>query len=624
MEKTIALPQAANPAIPDARPKKLPAIVAPAFSGLLDLISPDVLQFNNKTIQNGELLQRVMVITDYPQRVGDAWLSRIATMPGVVVSIHSAPTDPYDLIEQIKRTMNELHSKLNNGGNPVLMQRTEQQYEDAKHLLKKIDNEQQKVFILTVVLLISADDVDVLNQRTKQIESALAVSGMRGRTPIFQQEQGLRSAGPWGILESQIEALGARNMPVETIAASYPFVYSGLNDGKGTLLGTDKAGGIVVCDFWMRDSSRTNTNMTVMGRPGVGKSTAVKKILLSEFTQGTKIIILDPESEYKELCQNLNGDWIDCGGGVKGRINPLQVRVVPMDEEEEEEPLYGHIRTRGPLALHFQTLRSFFRLYFKDMTRLEEGYLEQAMEDVYRDKGITWETDPAAVAQNGWPTIPDLYFYLVQQSEQDQAAPEWKLLASRLRSAAIGADQALWSGHTTIEADSDFVVLDIHQLLEADDTVRRAQFFNVLSWAWSKIAEDRTQKVLLAVDEAYLLVDPETPQALQFLRNTSKRIRKYEGGLMVITHNMVDFMDPAVQRYGQALIDNPVYKLIMGQGDKDIEALSKLMSLSEKEIQTLTEGKRGEALFVAGNRRLHLKIDVSHFELELFGKAGGR
>ena len=93
---------------------------------------------------------------------------------------------------------------------------------------------------------------------------------------------------------------------------------------------------------------------------------------------------------------------------------------------------------------------------------------------------------------------------------------------------------------------------------------------------------------------------------------------------MVITHNMVDFMDPAVRRYGQALIDNPVYKLIMGQGDKDIEALSKLMNLSEKEVQTLAEGKRGEALLVAGNRRIHAKINVSPFELEMFGKAGGR
>ena len=48
-----------------------------------------------------------------------------------------------------------------------------------------------------------------------------------------------------------------------------------------------------------------------MGNSGVGKSTAIKHILLSEYMKGTRIIVIDPESEYKELCQNLNGDWIN-------------------------------------------------------------------------------------------------------------------------------------------------------------------------------------------------------------------------------------------------------------------------------------------------------------------------
>ncbi|WP_274655581.1 VirB4 family type IV secretion system protein [Paenibacillus humicola] len=618
MEKALPLPKTKTSPLR----RKTQGTLSPEFAGLLDLISPTAIHFNTKSIQNGETYQRVIVITDYPARVGDAWLSRISTLPDVVVSIHATPTDPYRLVQHINVTMGELSAKLQTGGNPAVIQRTEQQYEDAKHLLRKIDNEQQKVCYLTVVLLINAEDADELQQRTKQVESIIAAASMRGRVPMFNQEEGLKAVGPWRVLPAEMEHLGARNMPIETIAAAYPFVYSGLNDGKGILLGTDKSGGIVLVDFWQRDASRTNTNMTVMGRPGVGKSTAVKKILLNEFAQGTKIIILDPEREYRDLCQNVGGDWIDCGGASKGRINPLQVRAVPLDDEDDED-MYTQAGNRGPLAFHFQTLRTFFRLYLKELSQMEEGFLEIALEHVYSQKGITWETEPASIPNSQWPTMTDLYDHLVERAQQ-QEEPEWRLLATRLRSAAIGADQALWSGETTIQADSDFIVLDIHQLLESNEEIRRSQFFNVLGWAWNKIAEDRTQKVILAVDEAYLLVDPETPQALQFLRNTSKRIRKYEGGLMVITHNMVDFMDPSVQRYGQALIDNPVYKLIMGQGDKDIEALAKLMSLSEKEIQTLAAGKRGEALFVAGDRRLHLKVEPSPFEIEMFGKGGGR
>lgn len=602
--------------------KKAVKNTLPQLSGLLDIISPSAFEFKPRSMMFGDLHQRVLVIVDYPPRVNAAWLSRIATLPGVVCSIHATPTDSYELIEEIKISMGELAAKMDSG-NPISRQRAEQALADAKHLLQKIDSEQQRVFYVTIVILIYANDEDSLQQRTKYVESILAAAGMRGRTPMFRQEEGLISAGPFMKLEENISKIGARNMPVETIAAAYPFVYSGINDGNGVLLGTDRSGGIVLVDFWKREGSRTNSNITVMGRPGTGKSTVIKKILMNEYSLGSKIYIIDPEREYKELCENLGGDWIDCGGGTGGRINPLQVRAVPFDENDED---FNFMKNKGPLALHFQTLRTFFSLYFKDLTKIEEGMLEVALEDVYRKFGITFETPQSELDQlqnSDWPTILDLYEY-IEEKAKESADPEWKLLAIRLRPAAVGADQALWAGETTIQANSDFVVLDIHQLLESDESIRTTQFFNILSWAWSKIAEDRKQKKILAVDEAYLLVDPDTPQALQFLRNTSKRIRKYEGSLMVITHNMVDFLDPAVQRFGQALIDNPAYKIIFGQGDKDIEALSKLMDLSEREVQTLQEGKRGEALFIAGDRRIHAKFHVSPFEHEMFGSAGGR
>ncbi|MFB4321651.1 DUF87 domain-containing protein [Priestia sp. BR_2] len=596
------------------------------FTGLLDIISPTALDFQSKTITNGEMYQRVLTIVDYPERVKPAWISRVATLPGVVVSIHATPTDAYALIQQINISMGELEGKLIQGGNPLLMERTTNQLKGAKHLIKKIDTEQQAVFFVTVVLLITANDRDELQQRTKRVESMLSAAGMRGRTPMFRQEEGLRTVGPYGILVPEIAQIGARNMPVETLAAMYPFVYSGINDGNGNLLGSDKSGGIVLVDFWLRDGSRTNSNVTVLGRPGVGKSTIIKKILMKEFASGTKIIIIDPEREYKDLCNNLGGDWIDCGGGSKGRINPLQVRSVPLDDDDEEHRLYSEEDiSKGALGLHFQFLRTFFRLYLKELTKIQRGLLEIALEEVYKEANITWTTDPKTIPDDQWPTIKELQKYCEVKSDTAEKHKEaWAELALLLRPAAIGADQALWAGPTTIKADSNFVCLDINQLLEADEEIRKSQFYNILSWAWHKIAEDRTQKVILATDETYLLVDPDAPQPLQFLRNTSKRIRKYEGGLMVITHNMVDFMDPAVRRYGQALLDNPVYKIIMGQGENDIDALKKLMHLSEKEVETLLAGNRGEALFVAGNRRIHASFEVAPFEMEMFGKAGGR
>ncbi len=104
-----------------------------------------------------------------------------------------------------------------------------------------------------------------------------------------------------------------------------------------------------------------------MGNSGVGKSTAIKHILMSEYMKGTKILVADPESEYKDLCYNLCGDWINAVGGSNGRINPLQVRPSPRDDEQEKEAdrLY---RDEGygmnDLALHMKNLEIFFSLIY--------------------------------------------------------------------------------------------------------------------------------------------------------------------------------------------------------------------------------------------------------------------
>lgn len=592
------------------------------MTGLLDIISPQALQFNPKSLVLGDQRARVIAVTDYPPKVGAAWLSRVANMPGIICTTHIYPTDPLKLVQDINKSIGEIWGTLNSGGNALLMQRSEQQYKDATELLRKIDQEQQNVFFFCVLILVMAEDESKLNKKARKVESSLAAAGMRGRTLLFNQEDGLKASGPWGMLPESIKKICARNMPSETVAAAFPFTDSGLNDGNGIILGRDKKGGIILVDLWKRGNDRTNSNITVLGKPGMGKSTAIKHIILNEYGQGTKVIAIDPEREYKDICSKVNGNWVDCGGGIKGRINPLQVRVSPIDseDEKEEERLYSkEVTARGHLSLHIQTLRTFFKLYLKGISEVEIAIIEKELEALYSSFGITWNTDPRNIYNDKYPHIGDLYDWIYKKKDQD----EYKKLALLLRSAAIGADSALWAGYTTIEAKSDFTVLDINSLQDSDDKVKRAQYFNILGWAWNEISFNRMEKVLLPVDECYLLIDPETPQALQFLRNVSKRIRKYEGGLMPISQNVVDFLDPAVKRYGQALLDNPCYKLLMGQGEKDLEALTKLMHLSEAEIEMLAQGKRGEGLLVAGNKRVHALVELANGEMELFGAAAG-
>ena len=600
---------------------------------IVDTITPSGIEFHVSDFWFGDNLSRVILITNYPSRVNIGWLARIANMEGVTCSIHCEPTNSSKLVENISTSIGELTSKINNGGNALMLTRAEQQLKDANSLLRKIDQEQENVFYVTISIMIYALDKDEFEKKTKRIMGALAGSKMKGRTAMFRQEEALHAVSPYGVCPKEVKEIASRNMPVSTIAGSFVFSASGLNDGTGFVFGKDGDGGIVIIDSWLRGGDRTNSNWTLLGSPGVGKSTAVKHIFLNEYSQGTKIIIIDPEREYKDLCDNLGGQWINCGGGAGGRINPLQVKSVPISEDDIEELKDDSFfndegKGMGALALHFQELRTFFKLYMKDISGEEYADLEEVIEELYFTRGINYNTDISTIANSQYPLLSDLYDLLLKKNKitslTEKQRDIYTKLSKLLRSCAKGADAALWNGHTTIEASSDFIVLDTHDLQGADDAIKRTQYFNILTWAWQQVSIDREEKVLLGVDEAYLIVDPEVPQALQFLRNVSKRIRKYMGGLAVITHSVVDFLDPAVRRHGQALLDNPCFKFFMGTDGKNLEELSNLMDLTEAEQEMLLKKKRGHGLLIAGSKRIHAVVEIAEFEKELFGSGGGK
>ena len=125
--------------------------------------------------------------------------------------------------------------------------------------------------------------------------------------------------------------------------------------------------------------------------------------------------------------------------------------------------------------------------------------------------------------------------------------------------------QKLFNGHSSINVDdkTDFIVLDIHSLVDSDDTILKTQFFNILSWCWNEISRNRNERIILVCDEAHLLIDPNNKDGIEFLKRTSKRIRKYNGSLWIVSQNLIDFTSQDIERQGQVIIDNSAYTLVM-------------------------------------------------------------
>jgi len=601
---------------------------------LIDALTPMGLEFRRSDIQFGDMLSEVMVITKYPSVLGTAWLSKITKISGVTLNIHAEPTSPTLLMTELEEQMKTISMKLTGSNiNELTRRRLETEQKDILNLREVIEDKNEKVVLMTITVFLRAIDKDTLESLKTRVKNIASGNGLKVRTISFRQQESLKTVSPYFQHQKSILNLGEQIMPMSTASASFPFNNSGVNHGKGVLLGKDAGGGILLIDLWKRGGDITNSNLTLLGVSGVGKSATIKEILMQEYAQGTKIIILDPEREYKEMCMNVHGSWINIGSGdVGGRINPFQVKSIPLDDDDDDDDDDDEISFGSDITnlvrLHFQFLRSFYRLYFRMLSESEIALLEEVTEIMYANFDITYDTNISTKSPKDFPVMEDLYNTAIKESENDDLSDSMKeryeniILA--IRAGAIGADSNLWNGITTLESTDDFIVLDTYDLQNSDINLKRTQYFNACTWIWEQVSANRDEKIIMVVDEAYLMADPEVPQTLMFLRDVEKRIRKYNGGLFVISHSVVDFLHENIKQYGQALLDMPSFKFFMGTDGKDLQEAVNIMQFTDKEADILSKKQRGHAIAYIGSKKVHAIVHIEQWELDMFGSAGGK
>ena len=592
----------------------------------LNAVAPMAMEFSPRSVAWDDLWTRVYGVLRYPPQVGAAWLAKVANQEGVYLSLQAEPTDPTQLAMALTRAITQMTGQLQGGHvNPLLRQRLAQQVSDAETLLKKIDAEQQSLFLTGVFLLVTAPNEDTGLQRCQRLEGLAAAQGLRIRPLVYRQHEGLMSVGPWGRWHPDLKGSAPFQLPAETLAAAFPFSYGGINHGSGILVGRDDHRGLVLINRWEppTEDAITNKNMALLGPSGGGKTWTASMMILREWMLGAKIIVIDPmKRDYRGLCQALGGTWVNAAGG-ETKINPFQA---PLDAGEGPDSGDAEHRSLSPMMLHLQRVQTFLQTYLPELTALQQALLAQAVQEMYQNHGITTETRPRDIPTADWPHIGHLYQVVSDHAAADPLSADWAMLMALLRDAGEGIAAPLWAGPSTAptQVDTDFVVLDIEDLARAPLPIRRAQFHNVLGYAWDLIRADRSERKLLVVDEAWLLVDPKTPETLAFLRSIAKLIRGYNGALMMITQQVNDFLTEAVRGEGEAVIGNCAYTLLFRQDNRnDLDAVTHLFHLSDKEQDTLQAAKVGEGLLIAGNGRVWLQVELAPHERQLLEHVGG-
>jgi ABC-type dipeptide/oligopeptide/nickel transport system ATPase subunit len=594
-------------------------------NSLLNIITPIGLEIKRNSLIIGENTGRIYGIVKYPQKVDYGWLSKITNIPGTVVSITFIPIDNGEFISGLSRSVIQHKSTAETAKDPLSQQRAERAAVDGEKIMLQIDQHGETVGTIIITIMAMARDETTFNKICRKTESVIGTSKCKTRIMANLQEQSFKSVSPYHTIDESIEEVLKRIIPMSSFIGGFPFSSSGYNDGTGYYFGRDNGGGLVILDPWKRGNDRTNTNFTIMGVAGVGKSTAVKHIALSEYMKGTKIIFIDPEREYRELCESLKGDWINAGGGSNGRINPLQIRPTPVDDDDKYYQDDGN--GMGDMAIYIKNLDIFFSLYIPSLTDKQKAILKGVVIELYNNFGINWDTDINTLSNDDFPTFTELHQLIQQKAKEKEKTiknnevNEYTDLALLLQDIALGSDAFLWNGKSTIKTNTRCICLDTHDLQNTSDNIKRTQYFNLLTWCWHA---NRNEPVLLICDEAYLMIDPNVPQSLVFLRNVEKRARKYEAGVAIISHSVVDFLDPKIKMYGQALLDIPCFKILMGCDGKNLIETKELYNLTDAEEELLARKKRGNALVMIGSKRLHVNFEIPEYKFKFMGKAGGR
>lgn len=591
-------------------------------------IAPKGLKFNEKDLILGDAYVSVLTLVAYPSLVNIGWLGAVANVNNTRMVMTISPTDNQEISNTLKKSISELKSKMiniNDYNDQILFNN---QMQDLVELVNRIDREHERFSLLTVNFLCYGETKESMEKAKKELKATLSAYGLGGADLMFEQERSLKMCLP--TMYRDLEKQYGLPIPMMTVASSFPFIFQNLqDDGDAIMLGNDALGGLIFFDLWKRTNKRNNSNAVIIGKSGSGKSTLIKKLIRGAWCRGSKIIVIDPEREFRDLCENVGGCWIDCGTGTSGIINPLEVRLGADDFDDKDSK-----DVNNDLSKHFQTFRTFIKYYLQDLSAYELTKIEEILIEVYRDKGIDFDTDLSKLSSDDYPIMQDLYDKTREKlteakinKEARNVIESLEKICSMLKRATIGADARLFNGTSSIKVDnnSDFIVLDINSLVDSDDTILKTQFFNILSWCWNEISKNRNEQVILVCDESHLLIDPNNKDGIDFLKRTSKRIRKYNGSLWTISQNLADYCSAGLERYGQVIIDNSAYLMIMAQGQKEIDSVKDMMKLSESEVQFLTTASRGQGLFVISqDTRLPIQIHLRQEEKELFGTAGGR
>jgi len=602
--------------------------------------TPNKIKFNIARYFVDDQCYRCFNLIDYPLQVGNAWGAQFFLLDRTRVVMKFNPMPRLESEKQIDKAIMEMEAKLYKAGRSSTQIEIQTHLDTLRELLANLKNNNQQLFNVNTYVITE-------DAAKKDVRAMLKQQGFKYSELFSKQIDGFISSN---ISKRDSIKSSLRGMPTSTLAATFPFISNALQDPNGIYLGDNEYP--VFVDFFKRDRERVNSNMMVIGKSGSGKSYATKTLLTNLAADNCKIFILDPENEYQDLTRNLGGKFIDVGSSMHGIINPFHVissLEASEDEEEDEEEQYDEygrliekkqkeVKADDSFPQHLQFLEQFFRVILEGISSDAFEVLNSLIIDMYKEFHIDYKTNLARLKPEDYPTFDALYDLILRRIKE--ARDEFSLrnlmtVETYIKKFAQGGrNSALWNGPTSIETNENFVTFNFQSLVAGNNPqVTNAQMLLVFRYLNNEIINNKdfnkkyrkNRKIIVAVDEAHIFINPKYPIALDFMAQMAKRIRKYGGMQIVITQNISDFVGTEeIRRQSTAVINACQYSLIFSLAPNDINDLVDLYSksggINEEEQNSIVTAGVGQAFLITSpTARTTVQIIAQEYVKQLFG-----
>ena len=595
----------------------------PRVKDFLDLIAPTAVKFNTDHYICGGTYRCTLALRSYPASTEElALLRRLGEKSGVTLHIYNRKVSVAEEDKIIHNAENK--NKLDRGSTSSMKQAVtaEANLQDVAALIASMRKNSEPLIHCAVFIELSARDPDSLRALRDEVTSELIRSKLGADRLLLRQREGFLSSNPAGrnTFGSQFE----RVLPAKSVANLYPFNYSGKTDPNGFYIGRDRYGSNIIVDLDRRTDDKTTANVLILGNSGQGKSYLLKLLLCNILESGKSAICLDTEHELVDLCSNLGGCFIDLMSG-QYRINPLEPKLWDDGSEGDDPDAPAAFRQKTRLSQHISFLKDFFRAY-KEFSDRHIDTIELMLGRLYAKWGMDDDTDFQPLSPRDYPVLSDLYD-VIEEAYRNYDSEEYPLYPRELlqevllglHSMCRGAESKFFNGHTNITT-SRFLVFGVKGLLQASRNVKNALLFNVLSYLSDKLLTKGNTAA--GLDELYIWLSNLT--AIEYIRNSLKRVRKKESSMILASQNLEDFDVDGVRELTRPLFAIPTHQFLFNAGSVDKKFYMDNLQLEPAEFELIRYPQRGVCLYRCGNERYLLEVHAPPYKEKLFGTAGGR